>query len=140
MKNYLTLCLILVSGLSLKAQNDLQAINTNYLQGTWLIDTMYLDFELSEQMMSVYAERFRELKETTRFVFREDGTYEKVSKDAPRTGTWEISPNGNMIIIHFDDSDETSRTLISVLDESHLTMLPVDESAQNSKVELVKQK
>lgn len=119
-------------------QTNLQETRTELLQGTWMIDTMYIDFDMSEEMFVLYQEKFETIKAETSFVFNADSTYTKNSNQAPRHGRWRISPNGNMIIIQFKDSDEISRTLIDQLDENHLVMIPVDQSAQNSRVELVK--
>lgn len=119
-------------------QTNLQETRTELLQGTWMIDTMYIDFDMSEEMFVLYQEKFETIKAETSFVFNADSTYTKISNQAPRHGRWRISPNGNMIIIQFKDSDEISRTLIDQLDENHLFMIPVDQSAQNSRVELVK--
>lgn len=131
---------ILLMTLSQKVlgQNNLQEKRTDLLQGTWKIDTMYIDFEMSEEMLTLYQDKFETIKAETSFVFNADSTYTKISSQAPRNGHWRISPNGNMIIIQFDDSDEISRTLIDELNESNLVMIPVDQSAQNSRVELVK--
>jgi hypothetical protein len=122
----------------LSAQNNLQEQNQNYLQGTWLIDTMYIDFEMSEQMMAIYAEKFQEIKQKTRFEFHPGGKYMKVSGSDVKEGNWRISPNGKMIIIQFVGSDEISRTHIGHLDSISMTMVPVDQTAQNSRVELIK--
>jgi hypothetical protein len=137
--------LLIISGfilfnISALSQTDLQLKNTELLQGTWLIDTVYIDFELSEEMMAFYSEKFKEIKSTTRFVFHSDGRYEKISKDAPRKGKWEVVDNGNVILIHFDGLEEVSRTKIGKLDHTSLSMIPLDKTAQNSKVELIRQK
>ena len=124
----------------LSAQNNLQEQNQKYLQGTWLIDTMYIDFEMSEQLLEIYVEKFQEIKQQTRFEFHPDGKYQKISANDIREGNWRVSPNGKMIIIQFLGNDEISRTHIGHLDSVSMTMVPVDNSAQNSRVELIKQK
>lgn len=132
--------ILMLNSLMLSAQNNLQEQNQNYLQGTWLIDTMYIDFEMSEQLMQIYTEKFQEIKQQTSFEFHPDGTYEKVSGADVKKGNWRISPNGKMIIIKFVGSDEISRTHIGHIDSVSMTMAPVDDAVQNSKVELIKQR
>lgn len=134
------LMILMMNSLIVTAQNNLQEQNQNYLQGTWLIDTMFIDFEMSEQLLEIYAEKFQEIKAKTRFEFHPDGKYLKFSgSDIIKEGNWRISPNGKMIIIQFVGNDEISRTHIGHLDSISMTMVPVDNSAQNSKVELIKQ-
>jgi hypothetical protein len=133
------LLMLILNSLMLNAQDDLQEQNHQYLQGTWLIDTMYIDFEMSEQLLEIYAEKFQEIKLKTRFEFHPDGKYEKISGTDIKEGNWRISPNGKMIIIQFVGSDEISRTHIGSLDSISMTMIPVDNAAQNSRVELIKQ-
>jgi len=133
------LILLMMNNQKVNAQNNLQDQNQIFLQGTWLIDTMYIDFEMSEQLLEIYSEKFQDIKEKTRFEFLADGVYRKISGPDVKEGKWRISPNGKMIIIQFLGSDEISRTHIGHLDSVSMTMLPVDNSAQNSKVELIKQ-
>ena len=132
--------MLCLNSLMSNAQSELQMQNQKYLQGTWLIDTMYIDFEMSDQLLEIYAEKFREIKQQTRFEFHPDGTYKKFSINDLREGNWNISPNGKMIIIQFVGSDEISRTHIDYIDSVSMRMIPANQASQNSAVTLIKQR
>lgn len=139
-KTQLILLILLSSVMTINAQTNLQKTNTKLLQGTWKIDTMYLETDLSEVTMALYAKRFKEIKENTRFVFSKTGEYKKISSKKDKLGKWEINSNGRTIIINFNDSDEISRTSIRELTNNKLVMVPLNKMAQNTKVELSKLK
>jgi nicotinic acid mononucleotide adenylyltransferase len=126
--------------MTINAQTTLQKTNTKLLQGTWIIDTMYLETAHSDVTMALYAKRFKKLKETTTFVFTETGEYKKISSKKDKLGKWKINSNGKTIIINFNNSDEISQTSIRKLTDNKLIMVPLSKMAQNTKVELSKLK
>jgi hypothetical protein len=125
------LLLLMPSLMSLNAQTSLQEKHKTYLTGQWKIDTMYMDLDLSEEYMKVFKQKYKELKDSTKFIFNADGTYKKLSLDPARTGRWRITPDGKTIIIEFDDSDEISRTSINSLTATKLDMRPVNDATNN---------
>ena len=137
MKISLTICLIL--GLCLNLQSQTKSTNVNELSGTWCIDTMYIDVEMTEQMLEVYTERFCEIKKTTQFVFKEDGEYLKVSKDAPRNGRWEVTENGELLTLKFEGNGEETRLRVNYLDKDHVVFYPQGKNEKTEKIKLIRQ-
>ncbi len=119
------------------AQTNLKQKHENYLVGHWKLDTMYMDVELSDEYMEIFKQKYQELKEKSEFIFRADGSYTKLSIEPPRQGEWSINPNGTIITIEFEDSDEVSKTKIRSLTNEKMDMQPAGDAA-NTRVVLYK--
>ncbi|HOY39901.1 MAG TPA: lipocalin family protein, partial [Bacteroidales bacterium] len=81
----------------------------------------------------LYDQKFRELKDSTVFYFRNDYTYERVAKGQSTKGTWSISNDGTLVIVKMIGKEAEEKSRILELTKTNLVMSPMSESS-NSKV------
>jgi len=117
-----------------KAKSDLCVYNEKLMVGTWKMDTIYLKENINlGDYKELYDQKFRELKDSTVFYFRNDYTYERVAKGQSTKGTWSISNDGTLIIVKMIGKEAEEKSRILELTKTNLVMSPMSESS-NSKV------
>ena len=136
MKVKLTILILINCIFQLHAQSTHEEL-TEALQGTWVIDTVVVDYEMSEAMMKVFVDKLQEIKNSTFFKFFGDGKCEKTSSTGVNKGQWKFSEDGLSIIVKMLNGID-QRINISSIVQNHLEMTPLDATKMPATVSLVK--
>ncbi|MDD3739764.1 MAG: lipocalin family protein [Bacteroidales bacterium] len=130
--------ILLISTGNLISQN-LRSEYTQKIVGTWKVDSLEIgSFNLSPQYEEIVRQKMPEIIAMTEVRFMSNKKYFKQGFEGTTEGHWDISKDGQYIIVKSDGSSEVSRTKIISLTNDKLIMAPDDENAANSKAYLYK--
>ncbi|HNQ69016.1 MAG TPA: lipocalin family protein [Bacteroidales bacterium] len=130
--------ILLISCGNLISQN-LRSEYTQKIVGTWKVDSLEIgSFNLSPQYEEIVRQKMPEIIAMTEVKFMSNKKYYKQGFEGTTEGHWDISKDGQYIIVKSDGSSEVSRTKIISLTNDKLIMAPDDENSVNSKAYLYK--
>lgn len=141
MKTKLILFVILttLSYSVLSQQANKQVEYSKMLIGTWKLDTMkFENFSFPEEYLPIIQERYQQMKDSSIFVFNEDRTYFSRGVNSHTKGSWRITGDGKYILVRIEGKDREERSQIKSISNEKLIMIPMQESASNSKFILKK--
>ena len=132
------LTILAISSGNLFSQN-LKSEYSQKIVGTWKVDSLEIgSFNLSPQYEEIVRQKMPGIIAMTEVRFMSNKKYFKQGFEGTTEGRWEISKDGQFIIVKTEGSSEVSRTKIVSLTNEKLIMAPDDENAVNSKAYLYK--
>ncbi|HOZ29827.1 MAG TPA: lipocalin family protein [Bacteroidales bacterium] len=134
----LIIATIIISYGNIFSQN-LKSEYTKMIVGTWKVDSLEIgSFNLSPQYEEMIRQKMPEIIAMTEVRFMSNKKYFKQGFEGTTEGRWDISQDGQFIIVKSNNSSDVSRTKIVSLTNDKLIMAPDDENSVNSKAYLYK--
>jgi hypothetical protein len=118
---------------------NLKAEYTKLIVGTWKVDSLEIgSFNLSPEYQEIVKQKLPEIIANTEVVFKANKDYSKKGFEGSTSGKWEISKDGDYVLVKLDGSGTVSRTKIISLTSTKMVMAPDDENSANSRAFLYK--
>lgn len=134
----ITSAIMLICFANLYSQN-LKTEYTQKIVGTWKVDSLEIgNFNLSPQYEEIVRQKMPEIIAMTEVRFMSNKKYFKQGFEGTTEGHWDISKDGQFIIVKTDGSSDVTRTKIVLLTNDKLIMAPDNEDSANSKAYLYK--
>jgi len=110
----------------------------NDLIGTWRVDDIKINQEMSLSQKANFNLYLGQLRETSYFIFRNDHKYESSFNENISKGRWELANKGQLLVIKPDESDADSSKITEL---NATTFIILSESdGVTSKIVMKKQK
>jgi hypothetical protein len=136
MNRFLIIALIAAISLifSCKSTNNKE----NMLTGSWRIENIEMNREMTESEKANFNLYLSQLKETGYFTFKNDHKFESFYNEELSKGTWELAGNGQQLITIPDES-EADTVKIAELNSQSLILLSESDGV-TTKIIMKKQK
>jgi hypothetical protein len=131
----------LISASLVFGQKNIKSEYTKMLQGTWKVDSLEIgSFNLSPEYEEIVRQKMPEIIAMTEVQFSARKKYYKRGFEGETEGNWEVSKDGEFIIVKQKNEAKLSKTRIIKITEDKLIIAPEDPSSANSKAYLYKVK
>ena len=136
MNKFLTLVFIILISLIFACKSSKN--RANLIIGSWHIDNIEVNQQMSASEKANFGLYLAQLKETSYFTFSNDYKYESLYNDDISKGVWELSKDGMMLITKPDDKDADT-VKVAELNASTLILLSESDGV-TTKIIMKKQK
>ncbi len=108
------------------------------ITGEWVIADLQTTSDIPEDQMEAYNAQIEEMKNSSKIVFKEDGTFEQTILDETTTGKWEISEDGKTLTKINDSGDKETALIQELSDNKLIVIVEFDDIKNTTTFEKVK--
>ncbi|MEN8122830.1 MAG: DUF5004 domain-containing protein [Bacteroidota bacterium] len=106
--------------------------------GEWKITDIQTTDEIPDEQLEVYKEAIEGMKESSKMVYNNDGTYEKTISEMTTKGTWKISEDGKTLSETSEEGTNESVQIVELSENKLVTVSELDETKNTMTFEKVK--
>ena len=106
--------------------------------GEWKITDIQTTYEVPEDQMEAYNEALNGMKESSKMIYKADGTFEKTISEETTTGKWVISEDGKSLTETSDDGTIESVILLELTENKFISESELDDTKNTMTFEKIK--
>ncbi len=82
---------------------------SDMIAGEWQISDIKTTSDIPEDQMESYNAQIEDMKNSSKIIFKADGTYEQTILDEVGNGKWEVSEDGKVLTTEVDGNKEVKQ-------------------------------